>query len=753
MLDEKQIAEYQEQYGCGFEQAQELFPEFVSYAAQVLSPEGLQAYIKGAGFLCKMGMGVEPTLVYLEEMPEIARHLGEDSLKIVADYSYKLVRSPNKKSIVPFLQSLRTVCRRIDTIEDLNHYLELIDDFVTRTETVIHGHHSLYESPGMVSLFESMPTLIGKLTLGGIAAFIDYGVRNYHGSPDQQIEYFSLKSHDAKAIIQRQRHGVLFKDVQRHLEMLRDGLWDCDIPFSSFSTSFDQERKPVPYLDETVIAVPDIYDDEAGVSALDHYRAMLAHMMAHYRWSHTLMADNFAPHMQLFISAFEDARVEVLAMRRFPGLRNYFIPLHHVPPKGDCNPLDTCCLRYRATRLSRALIDPDFDPEDKVIEEYREKFYAILDEKGEDSTTKDMQQLGTYYYVKTRVKSDSLPNVYFDHTEISYRDDNRYMWMHFEENDEAEDFHQNEYEAEESLDDDGGLPPRFYDEWDYLSETYRPEWATVYERLHASGNPADIDKLLDKHADMIKRLKRMIEAMKPQNRKRIRFQEEGDELDIDTALRSIIDFKSGSSPDPRINYSHITDSRNISVMLLVDMSNSLNERIEGSSQTLLQLSQEALAILSWTIEQLGDKFAIAGFHSDTRHEVRYHHIKGYSEHWDDTVKARLAAMEASYSTRMGAAMRHAAHYLEAQKTEKKVLLILTDGEPADIDTKDPRMLIEDASMAVKELQQKGIYSYCINMDPKADEYVADIFNNQYTIIDHVEKLPEQLPKVFMSLTH
>ena len=47
--------------------------------------------------------------------------------------------------------------------------------------------------------------------------------------------------------------------------------------------------------------------------------------------------------------------------------------------------------------------------------------------------------------------------------------------------------------------------------------------------------------------------------------------------------------------------------------------------------------------------------------------MRYLHIKGYSEHWDDEVKARLAAMEAGYSTRMGAAMRHAAHYLEAQQ--------------------------------------------------------------------------------------
>jgi len=132
--------------------------------------------------------------------------------------------------------------------------------------------------------------------------------------------------------------------------------------------------------------------------------------------------------------------------------------------------------------------------------------------------------------------------------------------------------------------------------------------------------------------------------------------------------------------------------------------------------------------------------------------VRYHHIKGWSEHWGDEVKQRIAGMKAQYSTRMGAAMRHAGHYLELQKTEKKLLLILTDGEPADIDSKDPQVLIQDTKKAVSELAQKGIYSYCINMDPKADEYVADIFGNHYSVIDKLETLPQKLPEIFIALT-
>ncbi|WP_028485358.1 nitric oxide reductase activation protein NorD [Hydrogenovibrio halophilus] len=753
-MNDALLAEYEAKFTCNFPQAREVFPHCLADAVNKLSPQGVNAYLDGANFLCMIGQGMEPVLVFMEVMPDIASHFGQGTNKLVADYAYKLARSPNKKALIPFLSSLSSVCRRIDTFDDLQHYLDIIDEFVDKTQTVIHGHQSMYESPGMVPLLESMPQLISRLCLNGIRNFIDYGARNYVNAPDEQIAYFKLSSNDAKSIITRERHGTTFKDVERHMDMLKSCLWGCDLPFSVFATAFDQLRKPIPYLDEELIAVPDVYDQEHGVSGLDRYRAMLAHMMAHKRWSTKLMADNFAPHMQLFVSVFEDARVEYLAMQKYPGLKRLFLALHPYPEKGACDDAKQSCLRYRATRLSRALLDQDFDPENPLLENFRERFQAVMSEKGEHSTTQDMAKLGIDFYVKTRKQSsDSLPDIFFDNTEVSYRDDNRYIWFHHEENDESEDFHQNEYEAEEKIvDDANSLPPRHYDEWDYISESYRPDWATVYERLHPSTDASKVDRLMDKHNDLAKRLKKMIEMLKPQNKKRIRFQEEGEELDLDVAIRSLIDFRSGHAPDPRINYSHTTDSRNIAVMLLVDMSQSLNERNPETGQTLLSLSQEALAITAWTVEQLGDKFAIAGFSSDTRHEVRYQHIKGFSEHYGDEVKARISAMEASYSTRMGAAMRHAAHYLASQEAEKKLMLVLTDGEPADIDTKDPQVLIRDTHKAVEELHSQGMYSYCITLDPKADDYVADIFDNHYTVVDHVEKLPEQLPQVFMKLT-
>jgi nitric oxide reductase activation protein len=297
-----------------------------------------------------------------------------------------------------------------------------------------------------------------------------------------------------------------------------------------------------------------------------------------------------------------------------------------------------------------------------------------------------------------------------------------------------------------------GLPPRHYPEWDYKGKLYNPDWVSLYESLHPSGNPAEIDALLNKHQALAKQLKRLLDLLKPQQYVRIRYQEEGSELDLDVAIRSLIEYKSGANPDPRINMSHRNDGRDIAVMLLIDLSESVDQVPAGCQQSILELSQEAVSLLGWAIEQLGDSFAIAGFSSNTRHEVRYQHIKGYSEHWNDDVKGRLAAMQAGWSTRMGAAIRHSTHYLGARPTDKKLLLILTDGEPSDIDVNDDRLLIEDTRKAVQEADQEGIYTYCINLDPHADDYVKDIFGNQYTVIDRVERLPEQLPKLFMALT-
>lgn len=743
-----QFPEYWKQLDNRFPQVMDVFDECMADAFKVLTNDGIKGYLEHASFLGRMGRGPEPILVFLGEWPAIARILGESALPAIMDCIRSMFKSPNGKAILPFLQGLPAVSRRLHSQEQMRDYLDLIVDFMTRTTGSIHGHHTTFPSPGLPDFLGKAPYLVSQVSISGLKNWVDYGIRNYGDHPERQSDYFSLQSADSKAMLQRERHGTLLVDNERKLDMYLRGLWLDHDYLVPYSTGFDELRKPVPYYDKLGIRLPDVYDDARGVSGIDRYRAVLAHVAAHRRWTTPIFADNYSPFQRMAVETFEDARVETLAMREYPGLRSLFQALHPKPAEDACDPEKVSAIRHRLAMMSWALLDDQHGYTNPNVIDFARRFHDLL--AAGVSSTQEVADLAALFVAKTRRQSDQLPNVYFLDTEVDYRDDNRHMWRYYENSDDEEQFE--EHRQADAADDIRGLPPRHYHEWDYATQSYRPDWVSVYEALHPQGNATEIDRLLEKHAALAKRLKRLLDLLKPQQKVRIRFQEEGSELDLDVALRSLIDYKSGAAPDPRINMSHRNDGRDIAVTLLLDLSESLNDKVAGTEQTVLELSQEAVSLLAWSVEQLGDPFSIAGFHSNTRHEVRYLHLKGYSEPWDDTVKGRLAAMAAGYSTRMGAAMRHAAHTLQHRQADKKLMLILTDGEPADIDVKDKQLLIQDAHKAVQELDQMGIYTYCINLDPKADEYVGDIFGNNFAVIDNVARLPERLPQLFMALT-
>lgn len=749
-LSTSELEIYRSQLSCSFAQLDDVFDGCMQEARDYLSDAGIKDYLDGASLICMIGRGFEPVLVYMEEMPMVTQRVGEESLSLISQTVWKISRSPNGKGIPAFLQTIAEASRRLGSLQLLDHYCELVLDMAERTSISIHNNQPpSIPSPALPNLLEQIPYLLNQLSLEGLRNWVEYGITYYKDHPQRQQDFFSLQSADSRAIIQRERHGTLFTDNERKLDLYLKALWETKAHLVPYSEGWDELRKPLPYYDPLGIRVPDVYDDHNEISGINRYRALLAHVAAHKRWTKQIVADNFSPFQRIAIELFEDSRIEWLAIQTYPGLRNLWLSLHPHPGKKDCDPETQSCIRHRLAMFSYAILNPDHDYRNPDLLEFAERFRETM-QSGEH-TTQDIANLAISYIARTRRQADLAANVYFTDTEVSYRDDNRHMWIFIEEGDEEEmfDAEQQKRKDEKELE---GLPPRHYPEWDYQTKTYRPDWVSLYESLHPAGDPMKIELLLSKHQALAKRLKQILDLLKPQQYKRIRYQEEGSELDLDVAIRSLIDFKSGATPDPRINMSHTHDGRDIAVTLLLDLSASLDEIPEGCEQTILELSQEAVALLSWAIDRLGDEFAVAGFSSNSRHEVRYQHIKGFGESWDDTVKGRLAAMEAGYSTRMGAAMRHAAHYLEARQADKKLLLVLTDGEPSDIDVSDQRMLIEDTRKAVQELDQRGIYTYCINLDPYADEYVEDIFGNRFTVIDKVERLPEKLPQLFLSLT-
>ncbi|MFD2453067.1 nitric oxide reductase activation protein NorD [Ideonella paludis] len=408
-------------------------------------------------------------------------------------------------------------------------------------------------------------------------------------------------------------------------------------------------------------------------------------------------------------------------------------------------------LRVRLTRLSRALLWGDLEADTEQAG-FITRFQAALAEG--ESSTREMAEMALAWAARTRQQSDQRAAVAFADTHVPWRDDNRHLWTFIEDGDEEDQPQRTRPQAPPQA---GGLPPRHYPEWDPSSQHMRPDWVCVFDGLQPAGDATQIDRLLAEHSATSKHLQRLLDALKPQGRQRLRQQAQGTELDVDAALRAVVDARaSGHTLDERVYSSHQRQGRNMAVLLLLDLSASVNDAVPGvEGQTVLSLTRAAVALLAQAIQTLGDQLAIAGFHSNTRHEVRYWHIKGFGEHWqaDSAPKARLAAVQGAYSTRMGAALRHAGHLLSGRRADKRLLLVLTDGQPADVDSNDPMDLIDDAAHAVRELRdQASIYTHCVSVDAQADDYVQRIFGARYSVIDRVEQLPRRLPEIFVALT-
>lgn len=745
-------AALRERLDCRFPEVDEVFDECIDAAQRTLSPPGVQAYTDQARWFGKLGRGVEPVLAFLEAWPTAAQHVGEAALAVLAQAATAFQKSPNGPALVPLLQSLPAVARRLHSTELLAQYLELTVELMQRTSVSIHGHHATGPSPSLPAFLQQAPMLVALVPMDGLRRWVREGLRLHGAHPQRQIDFFGLATADARALLQRERHGLLLVDVERRLELTLRGLWGEALPLVPYPVvpgdAVTAGTVTQPYLEEDGLRLPEVLDDRAGVPALQRYRAMLAHMAGHQRWSRPLVADNLSPLQRLAVECFEDARIDQLVLRRYPGMRASLLALHPAPAEDACDPERESCLRHRLVCLSRALLDPAHFCRDADLFDFAARFHAAL--AAGESSTREMLALALEWSAATRRQSDQLARVRFDDTRVDWRDDNRHLWTFIEEGDEEDT--QGEDRTRTAAADPAGLPPRHYPEWDATTHRHRPDWVSVYDTLQPAGEAAQIDALLARHAAEARHLKRLLDLLKPQDRTRLRYQEEGTELDLDVALRALADWRAGAQPDPRIHMSTRTDGRDIAVLLLIDLSQSVNDTVPGSDETVLSLSRAAVALLAGAIAALGDRFAIAGFHSNTRHEVRYLHIKGFGEAWDDIPKARLAGACGAYSTRMGAALRHAGHLLSGRQAEKRLLLVLTDGQPADVDVADPQHLTADAAQAVRELDRLGLYTHCISLDARADDYVGRIFGRRWTVIDRVEQLPRRLPEVFLSLT-
>lgn len=289
----------------------------------------------------------------------------------------------------------------------------------------------------------------------------------------------------------------------------------------------------------------------------------------------------------------------------------------------------------------------------------------------------------------------------------------------------------------------GGL---VYPEWDWRAAAYRSRACVLRARLAEDGEEAWVTRTLRRHASMIRAVRRDFELLRPR-RIALRRQPDGAELDVDALVAAHADRRAGSTADDRFYIDVRPMQRDTAIALLVDVSASTDGWVTGQ-QRIIDVEKEALLVVVEALAALGDPHAVLAFSSEGPSRVVVRVLKRFGEPTGmAAVRRRIAGLEADGYTRTGAALRHATASLVQQPVRHRLLLLLSDGRPNDVDEYEGRYGIEDTRMAVAEARMQGVHVSCLTVDRQAPTYATRIFGRHFTVLSR----PTQLPSVLTSL--
>ncbi|MDB5949654.1 MAG: hypothetical protein JWR65_1509 [Massilia sp.] len=285
-----------------------------------------------------------------------------------------------------------------------------------------------------------------------------------------------------------------------------------------------------------------------------------------------------------------------------------------------------------------------------------------------------------------------------------------------------------------------GGEQRRYPEWDWRSKSYREPGATVLLSTAALGTQRWVDQTLAERGAMLREIRRRFELLRAQ-RTRVRNQLDGAEIDLQAWADSQADFRAGLPLAQRLYQSERHGRRDMAVMLLIDVSGSTDGWI-ASNRRVIDVEREALLLVCIALDSMGERFCVQAFSGEGPHGVVVRRIKDFGERYDNTVAQRIAGLEPEKYTRAGAAIRHASTELMAEPAVHRLLLLLSDGKPNDVDEYEGRYGVEDMRQAVTEARLQGIAPFCLTIDRQAANYLPLVFGpRHYALLPRPELLP------------
>ncbi|AKJ30883.1 nitric oxide reductase activation protein NorD [Caldimonas brevitalea] len=282
-----------------------------------------------------------------------------------------------------------------------------------------------------------------------------------------------------------------------------------------------------------------------------------------------------------------------------------------------------------------------------------------------------------------------------------------------------------------------------YPEWDYRVQAYHEDSVTVHVGEAPEGPQAWVDERLKTSRAMLDLVRRRFEMLKAQ-RVRLRKQWEGDEVDLDAYIEAHADFRAGRPMAQALYQSWRQARRDMAILILTDVSGSTDGWI-SAHQRVVDVEREALLLVAIALQGMAEPCALQAFSGEGPRGVRVLSLKRFDEPFSDRIARRIASLEPEHYTRAGAAIRHAAATLMREPARHRLLLLLSDGKPNDIDDYEGRYGVEDMRQAVTEAKLQGIHPFCLTVDRQAARYLPGIFGpHHYALLPRPDLLPTVL---------
>jgi nitric oxide reductase NorD protein len=617
---------------------------------------------------------------------------------------------------------------------------------------------------------QRMGDILAAGNIHAFESFVAAGLKLAGSDKRKRLAFFTLQDELARRLVERATAGIGFAETERQTKAFVTSLWGRPPLLRSFAGGTGQAPQRRAGIAGPLIRLPEIYRGVQGEAAYSLYKAAAAHAQAHLIFGGPRFPVGTLKPLQIsLVTLIEDARIELLAMRQLPGLRKLWSPYHVAVAAG------VAAAPTLLARLARALFDPCYEDGDSFVTKGRLMFEARLQRIEDPAISReigmllgnDLGQMRVQFNVKTYV------------VEPVYRDDGLGLWdfgedapssgetldlaidaARVEQRDDPDQtlLHPDIREDESKLGrarpvapDQRGIVIAKYPEWDRAHGVERPEWTTVREVAARAGDPRRVEEALERADVLRNRIRRLVRSVRVGRTIRLKRQLDGHDLDVDAVIDTGIALRMRTEPDPRVFRATTSKHRDLAVLLLLDISESTRDRL-ASGTSILEVERLAVAVLAEAMSALGDPFSMLAFASNGRDDVEMTTVKAFNEPYDRVCVGRLAALSSGLSTRLGTALRHAGELISHARSFRKLVIVLTDGEPSDIDVADPLDLVEDARRAAVGLRARGIDGFGVVLGSGAMNSAVRIFGHGNTmLVPRVEDLPSRLSELYFRL--